>query len=72
MRTGKCPKCGNHRIATTHFALYLGGGVTGPTIDLFACADCRYVEQYMRDSVDARVSVLDAWRWVKPEEGPFR
>jgi predicted nucleic-acid-binding Zn-ribbon protein len=72
MRTGRCPKCNSNRIASTEFTLYLGAGVSGPTIDLFACADCRYVEQYLRDSVDARVAVLDAWKWIKPDEGPFR
>lgn len=72
MQDGRCPKCGGGRIATTSYALYLGAGVTGPTLDLFACADCRYVEQYMHDSVEARVAVLDSWRWVKPDDGPFR
>ncbi len=72
MRNGRCEKCGGDRVATTSYALYLGAGVAGPTIDLYACADCRYIEQYMRDSVETRVAVLDSWRWVKPDEGPFR
>lgn len=72
MQDGRCPKCGGNRIATTSYALYLGGGVAGPTLDLYACADCRYVEQYMRDSVEARVALLDTWKWVKADQGPFR
>lgn len=72
MRNGRCPKCNGKRIATTSYALYLGAGVSGPTIDLYACADCRYLEQYLRDSVESRVAVLDSWRWLNAEEGPFR
>jgi predicted nucleic-acid-binding Zn-ribbon protein len=72
MHTGRCPKCDGSRVATTSYTLYLGGGVSGPSIHLYACADCRYVEQYLADSVEARVSVLDSWRWVFPDEGPFR
>ncbi|MEZ4335831.1 MAG: hypothetical protein R3B82_04310 [Sandaracinaceae bacterium] len=53
--------------------LYLGAGVSGPTIELYVCADCRYCEQYMVGSVEERVQVLDAWKWVRPEDrGPFR
>ncbi len=72
MRTGRCPKCGGKDVATTHYSLYLGSGVSGPTIDLYACNDCRYVEQYLRDSVESRVAVLDTWRWVNADGGPFR
>jgi len=72
MRTGRCPKCGATRIATTSYAVYLGAGVTGPTLDLYACADCRYVEQYMRDPVESRVAVLDSWRWLRKDDAPFR
>lgn len=72
MRTGKCPKCSSNRVAVTQFTVYLGAGISGPTIDLYACADCRYVEQYIRDSVDERVAVLDTWKWVSPEKSPFR
>lgn len=72
MQSGRCPKCGSNRIAKTRFAQYLGAGVSGPTIDLYACAECRFTEQYMAEPVESRVAVLDAWSWVQPEEGPFR
>ena len=72
MRTGRCPKCSGSRIATTKYAMYLGAGVSGPSLLLYACADCRFVEQYMVDSVEDRVAVLDNWSWVSPEKGPFR
>ena len=72
MRTGRCPKCGGHRVATTAYPLYLGAGIAGPTLDLYACADCRYVEQYLRDSVESRVALLPSWRWVRADDGPFR
>ncbi|MBX3270366.1 MAG: hypothetical protein KF729_08890 [Sandaracinaceae bacterium] len=73
MKDGHCPKCEGLRIATTRYTLYLGAGVSGPTMDLYACADCRYVEQYMAGSVEEKVLVLDSWRWVQREgEGPFR
>ena len=72
MKSGRCPKCGSHRIATTKFAQYLGEGVSGPTFHLYVCAECRFAEQYLAESVEARVGVLDSWSWVQPEEGPFR
>ncbi|MGE0790892.1 MAG: hypothetical protein AB7S26_34780 [Sandaracinaceae bacterium] len=73
MKTGRCPKCSSNRIATTQFTLYLGAGIVGPVLELYACADCRYVETYLKDSVEERVQVLDSWSWVqKPEGGPFR
>ncbi|MBZ0115449.1 MAG: hypothetical protein IT378_19120 [Sandaracinaceae bacterium] len=72
MRHGRCPKCGGGRIATTELTLYLGAGVSGPTIELYACADCRFVEQYVKNDVVQLVSVLDAWKWVQPRSGPFR
>jgi predicted nucleic-acid-binding Zn-ribbon protein len=72
MQSGRCPKCSGVRIATSRYALYLGGGVTGPQLALYACADCRYTEQYMVESVENRVAVLDSWSWVQPEKGPFR
>lgn len=72
MQSGRCPKCSSARIATTRYTQYLGVGLSGPTFQLYACAECRYTEQYMVDSVESRVSVLDTWSWVKPKEGPFR
>lgn len=72
MEGGKCPKCDGTRIAKTKYALYLGTKAAGPSFALYVCADCRYSEQYMQESVDERVKVLDRWDWVKPEEGPFR
>ena len=48
MRSGTCPKCAGKRIATSSFSLYLGGGISGPTIDLFACGDCRYLAQVLQ------------------------
>ena len=72
MQTGRCPKCGGSRIATSRYALYLGAGVNGPNLALYACADCRYTEQYMLESVEDRVAVLDRWTWVNPDTGPFR
>lgn len=72
MRTGRCPKCEGTRIATTSYVIYLGAGLSGPTVDLYACADCRLIEQYLRDAVESRVAVLDSWRWFRPDEGPFR
>jgi predicted nucleic-acid-binding Zn-ribbon protein len=72
MQGGQCPKCGSHRIATTRFAQYLGAGVSGPTFRLYACADCRYTEQYLDEPVERRVAVLDAWEWLQPDAGPFR
>jgi hypothetical protein len=72
MQSGTCPKCNGKRIAQTDYTLYLGAGVSGPTIDLYACADCKYVEQYLRGSVESRVAVLDKWQWVRTDEGPFR
>ena len=73
MKDGRCPKCEGGRIATTRYSLYFGAGVSGPTVDLFACADCRYTEHYMGGSVEEKVLVLDAGRWVQREgEGPFR
>lgn len=72
MRRGRCPKCESSRIATTKFTQYLGAGVSGPSFQLFVCAECRYSEQYMLDSVESRVKLLDNWTWLQPEEGPFR
>ncbi|MEC7519545.1 MAG: hypothetical protein VYE22_06765 [Myxococcota bacterium] len=72
MRSGRCPKCEGQKIATTKYAQYLGAGVSGPTFRLFACADCRYTEQYLEEPVEQRVKVLDSWRWLKDEKGPFR
>jgi len=73
MKSGRCSKCSSDRVARTEFTLYLGAGVVGPVIELYACADCRYVEQYLKDSVQERVQILDRWKWVKPDEGgPFR
>jgi len=73
MRNGRCPKCEGDEIARTEYTLYIGAGFSGPTLELLACADCRYVEQYLVGSVREKVSVLDAWTWVKKrEEGPFR
>lgn len=72
MQDGRCPKCGGQRIGTTRFTQYLGAGVSGPSFQLYACADCRYSEQYIVDSVESRVNVLDSWSWVKTEKGPFR
>lgn len=73
MKDGRCPKCEHTRIATTRFVVYLGAGVSGPTIDLYVCADCRYCEHYMVGSVEERVNVLDSWKWVRPaDRGPFR
>jgi predicted nucleic-acid-binding Zn-ribbon protein len=72
MRTGRCPKCNSERIAVTKYTLYLGAGVSGPRMALYACAACRYAENYLEDSVEERVQILDSWRWVKPTEGPFR
>ena len=73
MRNGRCPKCGAGQVARTEFTVYMGAGVSGPTVELFACADCRYCEHYLVDSVKERVQVLDSWTWVRPDEGgPFR
>ena len=72
MQTGQCPKCEGRRVAKTHYVLYLGAGVAGPSFDLYVCADCRYAEHYMREPVEDRVKVLDRWSWVTPDEGPFR
>lgn len=72
MRNGRCPKCGARAIATSQVTLYQGQGVAGPTLDLFACAECRLVETYLHDDPAARVDALDSWRWVHPDEGPFR
>lgn len=73
MRDGSCPKCGGRRIATTKLVVYVGGGVSGPTVDFYVCAQCKYCEQFMVGSVEERVSVLDSWSWVQREEGgPFR
>jgi len=53
--------------------VYVGGGVSGPTVDFYVCAQCKYCEQFMVGSVEERVSVLDSWSWVQREEGgPFR
>lgn len=73
MKNGRCPKCKASRVGTTEFTLYLGAGVVGPQIQLYACAECRYVESYLKDSVEERVQVLDSWSWVTPDDGgPFR
>ncbi len=73
MKDGRCPKCEGSRIATTRFVVYMGAGVSGPTIDLYVCADCKYCEHFMVGSVEERVNVLDSWKWVLREEGgPFR
>lgn len=72
MRNGRCPKCGGNRVARTEFVVYMGAGVSGPTIELFACAQCRFCEHYLRGSVEERVAVLDTWTWVGPDGGPFR
>lgn len=72
MQKGRCPKCGGSKIGVTRFTLYLGAGVSGPTMRLFACADCRFTEQYIVDEVESRVAVLDSWSWLQPEKGPFR
>lgn len=72
MKEGRCPKCSSSKVATTEFTLYLGAGVVGPRMQMYACADCHYVETYIRDSVEERVQILDSWRWVKPDDGPFR
>lgn len=72
MQRGRCPKCASTRIATTKYTQYLGAGVSGPTFHLYVCAACRYAEQYLADAVETRVAVLDAWHWLRPEDGPFR
>lgn len=72
MRNGRCPKCGGNRVARTEFVVYMGAGVSGPTIELFVCAGCRFLEQYLKGSVEERVQVLDTWHWVGPDGGPFR
>ena len=72
MKSGRCPKCNGVRVAVTRYTLYLGAGVAGPKLALYACADCRFSEQYLDEPVEDRVAVLDRWSWVKPEEGPFR
>ena len=54
------------------FNLYLGAGVSGPNLQLFACADCRFTETYVLESVESRVAVLDNWEWFTPESPPFR
>lgn len=73
MRDGRCPKCGCQEVARTEIVLYLGAAKSGPTLELFVCADCRYVEPYLLGSVREKVSILDAWTWVRTDEGgPFR
>jgi hypothetical protein len=72
MKSGRCPKCGGGRIATSEYAMYLGNGISGPSISLYACADCRYLEQYVKEDIEQRVKVLDSWRWLVKDDGPFR
>jgi hypothetical protein len=72
MKEGRCPKCERQRIATSKVTLYEGRGQAGPTLRIYACAHCRFVETYLHDDPAKRVEVLDTWTWVTPDDGPFR
>jgi len=73
MKDGRCPKCGGSRIARTEFVVYMGAGLSGPTMELYACSTCKYCEHFLKGSVEEKVKILDSWKWVQREEGgPFR
>ena len=67
MKRGKCPKCGSEEVfvldGKTHRALLEKGWGTITETSDYACAECGYIESYLRSESD-KDAVRKGWQKV--------
>lgn len=90
MRSGKCPKCKGFRVGQLEARWNEGAegqfvplflGVDAETwkamgvLEAYVCAECGYLETYVRTPEKIPFDALEGFRWLNEEpqrEGPFR